>query len=137
MFLLIAGLSLWLIRRRRRQVLSTRKILEVTPFDELGSNSTAVLEKHESDPLTRQQMSTVPSCSHLRGPEGHTTEDGDPRPPSISDHAEGSRHEELNEIRLEIEALRTLMQSTHIELEPRGSTDWGAPPDYSSSRGDS
>ena len=74
--------------------------------------------------------------SHLLG-SSLTVEDGPPQPPPISDQSMRSREEELSGIRTEIEELRRFMQSTRIEPETRYSVDLGAPPDYSSSRGDS
>ena len=128
-------LSLWWLRRRRRQVSTSRELTEPTPFAELGSSSPAFLEKRERDPLTREQAPMI-FRSHLLG-SSLTVEDGPPQPPPISDQSMRSREEELSGIRTEIEELRRFMQSTRIEPETRYSVDLGAPPDYSSSRGDS
>ena len=73
--------------------------------------------------------------SGLREPDS-MVEDDAPQPPSISYRTERSREEELSEIRLEIEALRRFMQSAHMESETQDAAELGAPPDYSSSRGD-
>lgn len=131
--LLIVGLMLGLLRRRRRHISTSKDKTKPTPFVEPSHSSPFVLEKRERDPLTRRQI-PIFARSHFR--DSSLTAVGGPSEtlPPASYHIARLREEELLGIRSEIEELRRFMQSTHIEP---ASSDLGAPPDYSSSRGDS
>lgn len=135
--LLIVGLTLGLLRRRRRHISTFRAKTKPAPFVD-PSLDHSVLENRERDSLPMHQMPMTLSHFPSRGSSLPAVGGLSESIPLTSHRSERSRQEELLGLRSELEELRALMQqSTRIEPGASETSDLGAPPEYSSLRGDS